>query len=453
LDGLKGNDSLLGGEAADTLNGGLGNDRLDGALNTLGNGITHESLDGGQGNDVLIFRGVSRPADVTSSNQVTADLLGGEGNDQLNLVLSAYASVQVSGGAGHDSLSIDFSDQRGSVWSPENILWLYQLKDGQALLNVSYAGETDAIAGLIETDASIESVGIGLFSGGTYQLVRPRAGSIQLQGSSDDELFIPVQNALSEVHAGAGNDLVITSSGAVIDLGQGINQVYGDEYDFTLDYGSSAAGVNLNLGSKTGIVIDGQGELLSLDRLFCLPATVNGSDHNDTLNGTSASEKLFGGMGNDQLTGGGGRDQLLGGPGNDSLTVSGTGTSKLTGGIGADQFIVNLDVTSSARAEITDLSHTESDTISLNLSDISSALGQYFDSYEFLSTEGHLLYQGSTGHVGDAGFNILVEHDNITTSFYTKNGLDDDHPFMVVFKDHSQLTPEQLQALIEVSYF
>jgi Ca2+-binding RTX toxin-like protein len=453
VDGLKGNDSLLGGDAADTLKGGLGNDRLDGALNTLGSGITHESLDGGQGNDVLIFRGVSKPADVSSSDQVTADLLGGEGNDQLNLVLSAHASVQVSGGAGQDSLSIDFSGLGGSAWSPENIRWFYELKDGQALLSLSYEGETDASAGLKETDASIETVGIGLFSGGTYQLVRPRAGSIQLQGSSADELFIPVQNALSEVHAGAGNDLVIASSGAVIDLGQGINQVYGDGHDFTLDYGSSAAGVNLNLGSKTGIVFDGQGELLSLDRLYCLPKTVNGSDHNDSLNGTSASEELSGGLGNDELTGGGGHDQLLGGPGNDTLTVSGTGTSQLAGGLGADHFMVNLHVTGQARADITDLSHTESDTISLNLSEISSALGQYFDSYEFLSIEGHILSQGPTGHFGDNVFDIFIKNHSMSINLYTTNGLADDNPFLVVSTDLSYLTPEQVQALIEVGYF
>ena len=453
VDGLKGNDSIWGGEGADTLTGGLGNDRLDGALNTLGSGISYEVLDGGQGNDVLIFRGVSKPANVTSSNQVTAALMGGDGNDQLNVVLSAHALVQVSGGAGQDSLSIDLPDLKGSPWSPANMNWSFEMKDNQALLNLSYAGETDAAAGLKETDASIESVGIGLFSGGTYQLVRPQAGSVQLQGSSADELFIPVQNVLSEVHAGAGNDVVISSSGAVIDLGQGINQLYGDVHDFTLDYGSSAAGVNLNLGSQTGIVFDGQGELLSLDRLMVLPETVVGSDFNDILNGTLASEKLSGGLGNDQLTGGGGDDQLLGGAGNDSLSVSGSGHSQLTGGLGADQFVLNLDATGQARVDITDLSHTEADTIRFNLSDMSSFLGQYFDSYEFLSTEGHLLAQGQTGHSGDGVFGIYIKSDSMTTSMYTTNGLADDNPFMVVSTDHSQLTPEQLQALIEVGYF
>jgi len=453
VDGLKGNDSIWGGEGADTLTGGLGNDRLDGSLNTLGSGISHEALDGGQGNDVLIFRGVSKPANVTSSNQVTAALMGGDGNDQLNVVLSAHALVQVSGGAGQDSLSIDLPDLKGSPWSPANMNWSFEMKDNQALLNLSYAGETDAAAGLKETDASIESVGIGLFSGGTYQLVRPQAGSVQLQGSSADELFIPVQNALSEVHAGAGNDVVIASSGAVIDLGQGINQLYGDVHDFTLDYGSSAAGVNLNLGSQTGIVFDGQGELLSLDRLMVLPETVVGSYFNDILNGTLASEKLSGGLGNDQLTGGGGDDQLLGGAGNDSLSVSGSGHSQLTGGLGADRFVLNLDATGQARVDITDLSHTEADTIRFNLSYMSSFLGQYFDSYEFLSTEGHLLAQGQTGHSGDGVFGIYIKNYSIETSIYMMNGLADDHPFLVVSTDQSHLTPEQMQAMIEVGYF
>ena len=125
----------------------------------------------------------------------------------------------------------------------------------------------------------------------------------------------------------------------------------------------------------------------------------------------------------------------------------------MTGGLGADQFVVNLDATGQARVDITDLSQTESDTIRLNLSDMSSALGQYFDSYEFLSTEGHFLSRGQTGHSGNAALELFIKSDNIVSSFYTSDGLNDDNPYLVVSTDHSHLTPEQLLALIEVGYF
>lgn len=51
IDGLEGNDTLIGGAGYDTLIGGAGNDFLDGGLGL-------DSLTGGSGKDVFIFRGV-----------------------------------------------------------------------------------------------------------------------------------------------------------------------------------------------------------------------------------------------------------------------------------------------------------------------------------------------------------------------------------------------------------
>ena len=135
------------------------------------------------------------------------------------------------------------------------------------------------------------------------------------------------------------------------------------------------------------------------------------------------------------------------------MTVSAQGNSQLTGGLGADLFILNLDESGQTRVNITDLSNTEGDAVKLNLSDMSSVLGQYFDSYEFLSTEGHLLSQGQTGYAGNVQFDIFIKNDIMLTNFYTLDGLAEDAPFLVVSGDHSHLTPGQMQALIEVGYF
>jgi hypothetical protein len=211
--------------------------------------------------------------------------------------------------------------------------------------------------------------------------------------------------------------------------------------------------VNLNLGRQTGVVFDGQGELSSFDRLYCLPGSVKGSDFDDSLNGTLSAEIFFGGLGNDQLSGGGGNDLLIGGAGDDTLTVSGQGASQLTGGQGADHFVLNLDASGKARIDITDLSSAEEDIVRINLSDISSDIDQYFDSYQFMSTEGHILSQGQTGYLGKDIFDIIVNNDNINIHLYTTDGLAQDDPFLAVSVGQSQLTPNQLLALIEVGYF
>jgi serralysin len=81
LQGLDGNDTLLGGELADTLNGGLGNDTLDG-------GNASDTLLGGAGNDVLMGGSDDRSVDLLS---------GGAGNDVYYLSDGAVDTVDDKG--------------------------------------------------------------------------------------------------------------------------------------------------------------------------------------------------------------------------------------------------------------------------------------------------------------------------------------------------------------------
>ena len=80
INGLGGNDTLVGGEGVDSIAGGTGADRLDGALGD-------DALTGDAGNDVLL----GNDGNDTLSGGADADTLtGGSGDDQL------------SGGAGSD---------------------------------------------------------------------------------------------------------------------------------------------------------------------------------------------------------------------------------------------------------------------------------------------------------------------------------------------------------------
>ena len=83
LDGGAGNDSLIGGDNEDTLIGGDGNDVLEGGNND-------DLLDGGAGNDNL------------SGGENEDTLLGGEGNDSL---FGGNSNDTLEGGLGNDTLS------------------------------------------------------------------------------------------------------------------------------------------------------------------------------------------------------------------------------------------------------------------------------------------------------------------------------------------------------------
>ncbi|PIT71241.1 hypothetical protein B9Z41_17025, partial [Limnohabitans sp. JirII-31] len=88
INGLGGNDTLIGGNQDDVLDGGEGDDSLSGGYgnDTLTGGVGNDALDGGYGNDTLT---------------------GGAGNDTLN---AADGNDTLTGGAGNDSLSGDYGD-------------------------------------------------------------------------------------------------------------------------------------------------------------------------------------------------------------------------------------------------------------------------------------------------------------------------------------------------------
>ena len=109
--GNGGNDTLNGGEAMDTLYGGPGDDTLDG-------GIAVDQLHGGEGNDIIngglgadfLF---GDDGDDTLYGDVGRDTLnGGQGND----ILDGGRGVDIlSGGAGNDSLTGGIGDDT-FVW-------------------------------------------------------------------------------------------------------------------------------------------------------------------------------------------------------------------------------------------------------------------------------------------------------------------------------------------------
>ncbi|MGY3896452.1 DUF5801 repeats-in-toxin domain-containing protein [Aeromonas enterica] len=125
------------------------------------------------------------------------------------------------------------------------------------------------------------------------------------------------------------------------------------EAPFTLDYDTSASGVNVTFSSTQGhaigsdfgdsmtgnsldnILSGGDGD----DLLYGMGGkdTLVGGSGNDVLDGGSGNDTLYGESGNDTLIGGIGNDILQGGDGND-LLIGGLGSDTMTGGAGSDTF-------------------------------------------------------------------------------------------------------------------
>ncbi|MEW8009676.1 MAG: calcium-binding protein [Candidatus Thiodiazotropha sp.] len=264
LDGMGGNDTLLGANGDDHLSGGIGDDELLGAA---GNDV----LDGGVGNDQL------------SGEEGDDQLAGGEGNDTINgnegddLLIAGPGSDTLIGSYGNDIYRLAPGDGNNVInnqdWSgaeshdkiefdigitPDSVALT---RSGYDLV-IEYAGSVTSITGFFQTDehSRIDSLQFHDGTQWTYDDVR----AMLLQGNDTGQVLTGYETA-DLIDGGAGND---TISGA-----------------------------------------DGNDQLM-------------GGTGNDTLDGGNGNDLLDGGVGDDTLAGWQGNDELIGGAGDDRLSGS-----------------------------------------------------------------------------------------------------------------------------------
>jgi Ca2+-binding RTX toxin-like protein len=310
-------DTLTGTAGDDTLDGGAGDDTLDGACgnDTLFGGLGNDWLSGGAGNDTLH----DGAGDDT--------LLGGDGNDRL---YGAAGNDVFDGGAGDDFFF--FSSSGGG---PELIVRVFD-PAGVDTLNFSLF-------------ASGVTVDTGAHSG-EPQTVDAAGNVVRLDGQFENIVGSPFDDVLTgnsaanTIDGGAGDDRIIGGGGSDTLIG-------GDGSD-TLDYSTSPAGVNVNLGRGWGYDgYDGRvwDRLSGFETLIGSPhddtlaagpggATLYGGAGNDTLTGGAGADIIFGGLGSDVIDGGAGNDVLWGDAGNDTLRGGG-GDDELHGGDGDDSLL------------------------------------------------------------------------------------------------------------------
>jgi Ca2+-binding RTX toxin-like protein len=138
---------------------------------------------------------------------------------------------------------------------------------------------------------------------------------VAFAGQGNDTIdFHSLSGIATEVHAGAGNDIITGGSGA--------NLIYGDTGN---DEITGGAAIDRLFGGAGDDCIDG---LASDDIIF-------GEDGNDILSGGAGADRISGGKGDDAIDGGDNDDVLLAGDGND-VVAGGRGGDIIDAGSGAD---------------------------------------------------------------------------------------------------------------------
>jgi Ca2+-binding RTX toxin-like protein len=281
--------TLTGAPEGDLLDGGAGNDWLQGAgeIDQLFGGEDNDLLSGFNGNDILLGDAGS---DVLAGGSHADILSGGDGDDILV-------------GEGYFTTSFDIS--------PDNLSTLGVVftasASGYYTGYVSYNftinhnapdGGDDILTGGAGRDMLFGGVGADTLDGGTE--------SDSLFGWEGDDWL----------YGGAGNDWLVGDNGDL--TGAGNDTLYGGDGNDLLyglggnDWLTGDAGADELYGFEGDDSLVGGGEDDNLD----------GGAGSDVLDGGSGGDTLLGGEGNDALSGGSGNDYLAGGDGNDSYTFS-----------------------------------------------------------------------------------------------------------------------------------
>lgn len=270
--------------------------------------------------------------DGTGSADVDLDLnaLDGATGDDRHNELSAQGhsrSVQISGGAGHDTIRGGNNDDLLSGDDgADHVLG----NGGNDLLFVDAADFTDGhVSGGNGIDTAIVTGEVGVtvvLADHTLEGIRGSDGNDNLSGAGLwDDLPISGGGGHDTITGGFGNDNLSGDDGDdLIDGGEGDDALFGGAGADTLFGGDHD---DLLYGGSDSDLLTGDG---GDDRL-------SGGDGNDTLDGGSYDDTLDGGAGDDILRGGTGDDVLRGGEGNDRLYFW-RGDDTLDGGVGDDVF-------------------------------------------------------------------------------------------------------------------
>jgi Ca2+-binding RTX toxin-like protein len=392
-----------------SLAGGAGNDTLNGSWGA-------DTLDGGTGIDTADYRwswdGVNIDLTLTGTQNSWGDawgdvlisienVLGSDDDDTLtgdggaNVLVGNSGDDIIKGGAGADTLS------GGDDWD-----------------TASYAGSAAAVTVDLRLTTAQTSAGDAsgdvlsgfenLLGSSFDDTLTGDGGANMLDGAAGNDSLLG-GDGVDKLIGGSGNDTLWGENGDDwLTGGTGADSLVGGAGTDTADYGSSAAGIDVDLrssGPQSGG--DAQGDIIAgVENVY-------GSEANDTVRGDSNNNVLWGNGGADDLRGDDGNDTLIGGLGADTLDGDG----------GTD----TVDYSASNAAVVIDLSsgsaqsggHAAGDI----LSDLENVIGSAFGD-SLRGTTGANQIEGLNGNdtlEGGDGADTLVGGNGSDTASYASS--------------------------------
>lgn len=298
----------------------LGHDGHD----SLTGGAARNSIDGGDGDDIIQAAGPSSFYGQFGDDRITggdgADYIdGGDGNDVIN---AGGGDDEVDGGAGNDTI-----DGGAGVDVLRGFVGMDDLRGGT---------HNDVLEGGPGLDRLQGDQGDDTLRGGDERdVIHGNSGSDTIEGGNGDDLIL----------GGAENDAIFG--------GAGLDTIDGETGDDRIEGGSEDDTIQGGVGRD--IVEGGDGA----DTLRGGPDAdvVRGQNGNDTIFGEDGDDRLFGNAGFDTLDGGGGRDVVNGGAGTDTLAggddddwlvaIDDENFDTVRGGTGRDNFWRDIGVANS----------------------------------------------------------------------------------------------------------
>jgi len=335
------NNILVGTNAADTIDGGLGADSMSGLkgndiyiVDNAGDNVIELA---GEGTD-LVKSSVSYALALNVENLTLtggADLFG-IGNESNNVMTGNGGSNVLSGNGGNDRLIGGAGDDYLDGGLGNDIMIG---GTGNDFFYVDNAKDKVSEAAGGGHDSVVSNVSFSLAAFGAVEDLYLNAGTGNTNATG---------NAL-------GNKIGGNESNNDINGGKGADDMYGAGGNDTYHIDNLGDTVNENSGKGTHDTVISTIALTSAianieeyDFQTSAPVNFTGSIKNETISGGSGADiisgnggtwdNLNGNAGNDQLTAGGGNDFLGGGAGSDVL-VGGAGWDFLEGGAGVDVMI------------------------------------------------------------------------------------------------------------------
>ncbi len=363
-----GNDSIVGGAQADTINTGIGNDTIDAKTRPTGNGAI-DVVDGGAGIDTLVVNAAAETQAVQFSvgssptftvrsesgnfyvdayNMEIVKIATGAGNDTINT--GGYGgTVDGNGGIDHwlanlSALTAGVAFTLGTTTAIA-AAGLTSIRDIERISLTTGSGNDSIVGG---AQADIINTGVGddtidaktrPTGNGAIDVVDGGAGIDTLVVNASSETKVvqfsvgssPNFTVRSEsgnfyvdaygmeiikISTGAGNDTINTGAyGGTVDGNGGIDH-------WLADLGAQTAGIAFTLGTTTAISAAGLTSILDIERI-----TMTTGSGADTVIGGAQADSIATGAGDDTINArtrpiAGDIDIVDGGAGNDRLIVS-----------------------------------------------------------------------------------------------------------------------------------